>query len=56
MYTKYILNKDEVVTIISLLTALKKEVVDLKDTKTKNKILDFMYEILVPMMLHYLIV
>lgn len=24
MYTKYILNKDEVVTIISLLTALKK--------------------------------
>lgn len=42
MYTKYILNKDEVITIIALLAELKTQVKGIKDSKTRNKILDFM--------------
>ena len=44
MYTKYILNKDEVITIIALLAELRTQVKDIKDSKTRNEILDFMYE------------
>ena len=43
MYTKYILNKDEVITIIALLAELKAQVKDIKDTKIRDEILDFMY-------------
>ena len=44
MYTKYILNKDEVITIIALLAELKTQVKGIKDLKIRNEILDFMYE------------
>ena len=44
MYTKYILNKDEVITIITLLAELRTQVKDIKDSKTRNEILDFMSE------------
>ena len=44
MYTKYILNKDEVITIIALLAELRTQVKGIKDSKTRNEILDFMYE------------
>ena len=44
MYTKYILNKNEVITIIALLAELKTQVKGIKDSKTRNKILDFMSE------------
>lgn len=43
MYTKFILNKDEVISIIALLAELKAQVEDIKDPKIKNEILDFMY-------------
>ena len=42
MYTKYILNKDEVITIIALLAELRTQVKDIKDSKTRNEILAFM--------------
>ena len=44
MYTKFILNKDEVISIIALLAELRTQVKDIKDPKTRNEILDFMYE------------
>lgn len=44
MYTKYILNKDEVITIIALLAELRTQVEDIRDSKTRNEILDFMSE------------
>ena len=44
MYTKYILDKDEVITIIALLAELRTQVKDIKDPKTRNEILDFMSE------------
>ena len=44
MYTKCILNKDEVITIIALLAELRTQVKDIKDSKTRNEILDFMSE------------
>lgn len=44
MYTKYILNKDEVITIIALLAELRTQVKGIKDSKTRNEILDFMSE------------
>lgn len=43
MYTKFILNKDEVISIIALLAELRAQVKDIKDTKIIDKILDFMY-------------
>lgn len=43
MYTKYILNKDEIISIIALLSALRRQVKDMKDIKTKKEILNFMY-------------
>lgn len=43
MYTKYILNKDDVISIIALLSELRRQVKNLKDTKTREEILDFMY-------------
>lgn len=44
MYTKFILNKNDVISIIALLAALRAEVKDIKDPKTRDEILDFMYE------------
>ena len=44
MYTKFILNKDEVISIIALLAELRTQVKDIKDSKTRNEILDFMSE------------
>lgn len=44
MYTKFILNKDEVISIIALLAELRTQVKDIKDPKTRDEILDFMYE------------
>lgn len=43
MYTKFILNKDEVISIIALLAGLRAQVKDIKDPKIRDKILDFMY-------------
>ena len=43
MYTKFILNKDEVISIIALLAELRAQVKDIKDTKIRDNILDFMY-------------
>ena len=43
MYTKFILNKDDVISIIALLAELRAQVKDIKDPKIKNEILDFMY-------------
>ena len=44
MYTKFILNKDEVISIIALLAELRAQVKDIKDPKIRDEILDFMYE------------
>ena len=43
MYTKYILTKNDVITCIALLSELKNLVNDIKDSKIKKEILDFMY-------------
>ena len=43
MYTKFILNKDEVISIIALLAGLRAQVKDIKDPKIRDKILDFMH-------------
>ena len=43
-YIKFILNKDEVITIIALLAALRDNVNHIKDTKIKDEILGYMYE------------
>lgn len=43
MYTKFILNKDDVISIIVLLAELRAQVKDIKDPKIKDEILDFMY-------------
>lgn len=44
MYTKFILNKDEVISIIALLAELKTQVKGIKDSKIKNEIFNFMNE------------
>ena len=44
MYTKFILNKDEVITIIALLAGLRTQIIDIKDSKTRDEILDFISE------------
>ena len=43
MYTKFILNKDDVISIIVLLAELRAQVKDIKDPKIREEILDFMY-------------
>lgn len=43
MYTTFILNKDEVISIIALLAGLRTQVKDIKDPKIRNEVLDFMY-------------
>ena len=43
MYTKFILNKDDVISIIALLAELRAQVKDIKDPKIRNEIFDFMY-------------
>lgn len=43
MYTKFILNKDDVISIIALLAELRAQVKDIKDPKIRDEILDFMY-------------
>lgn len=43
MYTKFILNKDDVISIIALLAELRAQVKDIKDLKIRDEILDFMY-------------
>ena len=43
-YIKFILNKDEVITIIALLAALKNNVNHIKDLKIKDEILGYVYE------------
>lgn len=43
-YTKFILNKDEVISIIALLAALRDEVKYIKDPEIKNRVLGFIYE------------
>lgn len=43
-YIKFILNKDEVITIIALLAELRDNVNRIKDPKIKDKILSYMYE------------
>ena len=43
MYTKFILNKDDVISIITLLAKLRVQVKNIKDPKIRNEILDFMY-------------
>jgi len=43
MYTKFILKKDDVISIIVLLAELRAQVKDIKDTKIRDEILDFMY-------------
>ena len=43
MYTKFILNKDDVISIITLLAKLRVQVKNIKDPKIRDKILDFMY-------------
>lgn len=44
MHTKYILNKDEVITIIALLAEFKHLVMDeVKDQNVKNNILNYLY-------------
>lgn len=43
MYTKFILNKDDVISIIALLAELRAQVKDIKDSKIRDEILDFMY-------------
>ena len=44
MYTKFILNKNEVITIIALLAGLRTQIRDIKDSKIRDEILDFMSE------------
>ena len=44
MYTKFILNKDEVISIIALLAELRRQVKDIKNPEIRDDILDFMYE------------
>ena len=43
-YTKFILNRDDVITIIALLASLKDEVEHIKDPKIKDRALGFIYE------------
>lgn len=43
MYTKFILSKDDVISIITLLAELRAQVKDIKDSKIKDEILNFMY-------------
>ena len=43
-YIKFILNKDEIITIIALLAALRDNVNRIKDLKIKDEILGYMYE------------
>ena len=43
MYTKFILNKDDVISIITLLAELRVQVKNIKDPKIRDEILDFMY-------------
>ena len=43
MYTKFILNKDDVISIITLLAKLRVQVKNIKDPKIRDEILDFMY-------------
>ena len=43
MYTKFILNKDDVISIIILLAELRVQVKNIKDPKIRDEILDFMY-------------
>ena len=43
-YIKFILNKDEVITIIALLAELRDNINRIKDTKIKDEILSYMYE------------
>ena len=43
-YIKFILNKDEVITIIALLAELRDNVNRIKDSKIKDEILGYMYE------------
>lgn len=43
MYTKFILNKDDVISIIALLSELRAQVKDIKDPKIRDEILDFIY-------------
>lgn len=45
MHTKYILNKDKVITIIALLVEFKHLVMsEVKDQNVKNAILNYMYD------------
>ena len=43
MYTKFILSKDDVISIITLLAELRAQVKDIKDSKIRDEILNFMY-------------
>ena len=43
-YIKFILNKDEVITIIVLLATLRDNINHIKDSKIKDEILGYMYE------------
>lgn len=43
MYTKFILNRDDIISIIALLSELRRQVKDLKNTEARKEILDFMY-------------
>ena len=43
MYTKFILSKDDVISIITLLAELRVQVKNIKDPKIRDEILDFMY-------------
>ena len=43
-YIKFILNKDEVITIIALLAELRDNVNRIKDSKIKDEILRYVYE------------
>ena len=43
MYTKFVLTKDDVVTLVALLHELIRQVNDIKDPKISNNIFNFMY-------------
>lgn len=43
MYTRFILNRDDIISIIALLSELRRQVKDLKNTEARKEILDFMY-------------
>ena len=43
-YIKFILNKDEVITIITLLAELRDNINRIKDLKIKDEILGYVYE------------